>query len=100
MMPAAKMSVEVESGRAICRVKSRKKKGGWPSGNILDLAFNSSVPPVNKAPCELCGGVYPQPITYHMRQVHFINMSINILLKIVKPAAAMQLPDCFERKMY
>ncbi|XP_046683725.1 E3 ubiquitin-protein ligase MYCBP2 isoform X4 [Homalodisca vitripennis] len=51
------------------KLKARKKKE-WKGMVVVDMSVPADRGTVHKAPCELCGGVYPQPITYHMRQAH------------------------------
>lgn len=57
------------SGVAEGKLKTRKKKEWKPSTSVEPVGQGERSTTVQKAPCELCGGIFPQPITYHMRQV-------------------------------
>lgn len=61
--------VKGSSGVAEGKLKARKKKEWKPSTSAEPAGLGERCTTVQKAPCELCGGIFPQPITYHMRQV-------------------------------
>lgn len=61
--------VKGSSGVAEGKLKARKKKEWKPSISAETAGLGERCTTVQKAPCELCGGIFPQPITYHMRQV-------------------------------
>ncbi|XP_070552183.1 E3 ubiquitin-protein ligase MYCBP2-like isoform X2 [Ptychodera flava] len=64
-----KKEKEKEKGR-----KDKKKREKAPQAGRGNLFGEAAGIPVGsgerEAVCELCGGVYPHPVTYHMRQTH------------------------------
>nr|CAD7431359.1 unnamed protein product [Timema monikensis] len=72
-----RVNVEREVGSAYVPKKgngSRKKKEWKPMGRVNLLGDAAMLGPgagiERETACELCGNMYPHPVTYHMRQAH------------------------------
>lgn len=73
------MDVKDETGKGkVEGKKSSRKKKEWKTAgklNVLEEANGLAASFLSAAAdkegyCELCGGTYPHPVTYHMRQAH------------------------------
>lgn len=69
-----KREKEKEKDKKVSRKKKDEIKHIWRGNAMGDMMIGAlggrDGPDRGETQCELCGGMFPHPVTYHMRQAH------------------------------